>query len=53
MLKSKKAYTELSKEMEQFYTDIHEKKPVPANEWESDDDLTEAEVNIGDKIAYL
>ena len=53
MMKSKKGYIELSKKVEQFYEDLGEKKPLEIDDWESDCDLTEEEIQAGDKIALL
>ena len=53
MMKSKKGYIDLSKDIEQFYIDLYEKKPIQMGEWESDDDLTEENLKVGDKVAFL
>lgn len=53
MMKTKKGYVELSKQIQRFYEDIEQKIEVDVPEWDSDDDLAETEVKAGDILFYL
>lgn len=53
MMKTRKGYIDLSKEIENFYLEIGAEQAPPDVAWDSDDDLTEVEVSPGDTISYL